>query len=95
MTDPGKNRCLPDSKAMNGDFRESILHDDNTLRLLRIVIGLVISGCLIYLAAISLSIENAVIRGPGLVVMSGCAVAAWRAGCYRLVAQSRSASSAF
>lgn len=68
---------LPEARAPGGDFHDAILRDENTLRLLRMIIGLVISGCLVYLAAMPLSIESATTRGPGLVAMSICAATAW------------------
>ncbi|MBX3647422.1 MAG: PAS domain S-box protein [Rhodocyclaceae bacterium] len=71
------NAAISETKTPGGDFHDAILRDENTLRLLRMIIGLIISGCLVYLAAMPLSIESATIRGPGLVAMSVCAATAW------------------
>ena len=49
---------------LNHDFHESLLHDENTSRLLRVFIGLILGGSVAYLAALPFSRDlNLLARG--------------------------------
>jgi len=60
---------------LNHDFHESLLHDENTSRLLRVFIGLILGGSVAYLAALPFSVADAALRGPGIVGGALCALA--------------------
>ena len=69
--------AMPETKTRGSDFHDAILRDENTLRLLRLIIVLVVCGSLVYFIAMPLSLENTLIRGPGLLIASSCALLAW------------------
>ena len=58
------------------DYHQSVLKDDNTRRLLRIFIGLIFGGSLLYFIAAAFSSEQAGLRSAGIYLANVCALLA-------------------
>lgn len=58
------------------DFRASLLSDENTRRLLKIFIALVLGGSIVYLAALAFTTASIGLRSAGIAVAFPCSLAA-------------------
>ena len=68
---------MSNASEPGSDYHASLLRDENTLKLLKLLIGLVLGSSLIYLAALPSSFESGALRGTGIFAAMACALGAW------------------
>ena len=67
---------MHESPRPSTDYHQSVLEDENTRRLLRIFIGLILGGSLLYFIAAAFSSEQAGLRSAGIYLANVCALLA-------------------